>query len=197
MALAPFGSAKNLPDLCLVDFIPPHSVRVPVANLHDEPMAQIEGVLRAAGYTVPESVKRPASPDDPFLCDVAAVLQQQTETAIISSVSALADKYKVAHVAFGGGVAMNCVALGKLAKARPDLYLYVPPAPADTGQALGNALWLAYADVSPISGKTRTKPEPINTSALGVLYDSETIDEAVVEFRHRGPGHIGTPGRKH
>ena len=188
MALAPFGSAKNLLDLRLIDFIPPYSVRVPVANLHDKPMAQIEGAIRAAGYTVPEVVKRPATPDDPFLCDIAAVLQQQTEAAIISSVSALADKYKVAHVAFGGGVAMNCVALGKFAKAHPDLHLYVPPAPADTGQALGNALWLAYADDSPLSKPTQTKPRPINTAALGVLYDSRTIDEAVAEFLHRCPG---------
>ena len=105
----------------------------------------------------------------------------------MASVAALADKYEVAHIAFGGGGTMNCVALGQLASARPDLCLYVPSAPADTGQGLGNALWLAYADTSSVSEMTQAKPRPINTADMGNLYDPRTIDKAVAKFLQRCP----------
>lgn len=173
MALASFGRPEHLAVARFIEFVPPFSVRVPVPNLHCNPIAQIDDAIRCVGYHLPGS----ASPENQFLCDVAACVQQQLESALVHAVSALADAYGMENVAFGGGVAMNCVALGKLASHRPDLHLYVPPAPGDTGLALGNALWLAYAEHSPIA-----EPAPfvaIRTAALGVEYLQSEIDWAV------------------
>lgn len=185
MALAPFGMPDRLAGVRLIDFLPPYSARVPVANLHNDPIAQIEGAIRLAGYPLPEMHDRKGSPQNQFLCDVAAMAQQQVETALIGSITALAEKYGVTNIAIGGGVAMNCVALGKLAKARPDLRLYVPPAPADTGQALGNALWLAYSERSSVAEPLPAAP--IRSAALGVVYGQHAIDTAVASFLLRCP----------
>jgi carbamoyltransferase len=185
MALASYGDPERLGKAQLIDFVPPFSTRVPVPNLHDQPIKQIEDAIRLAGYPVPDMPTGQGSPDHPFLCDVAALVQQQLETALLRAIVGLAEKYCITDIAFGGGVAMNCVALGKLAATRPDLRLYVPPAPADTGQALGNALWLAYAATSPIT--ERILPHPIISAALGVKYPQTEIDNAVSIFLEKNP----------
>lgn len=180
MALASFGNPEHLAKAHLIDLVSPFSTRVPLPNLHDQPIKQIGDAIRKAGYSVPDMSTEQGSPENPFLCDVAALVQHQLETVFLDAVTGLAEKYCIANIAFGGGVAMNCVALGKLAAMRPDLRLYVPPAPADTGQALGNALWLAYAADSLITEEVR--PQPIASAALGVEYSQSEIDGVVSSF---------------
>lgn len=180
MALAPFGDISHLYGVRFVDFEPPYTTRVPLANEHDQPIQQIADAIRGAGYPVPSQISGQGSPESPFLCDVAALVQHQLEVALLPSAIGLAEKHGVENIAFGGGVALNCVALGKLARSRPDLRLYVPPAPADNGQALGNALWLAYAVNSPVFEPVA--PQPILSAALGVEYSDDEIDAAVRLF---------------
>jgi carbamoyltransferase len=187
MALAAYGQPLSLADAHLVRFVPPHSIWVCVSDSHNDPLGQISSALERAGYKVPD-VRRPASPDEPFLCDVAALVQHQLETALEQAVFALVERYGVRDIAFGGGVAMNCVALGKLAATRPDLRLYVPPAPADTGQALGNALWLAYAERSPVAEAVPLAP--IRSAALGIAYSTAAIDVAVAEYVRKHPSAV-------
>ncbi len=183
MALASFGDFSHLDGVRLVDFEPPYTTRVPITNNHEQPVQQIAEAIRRAGYSVPQLGTKPGSPESPFLCDVAALLQHQLEAALLPAVIGLAEAHGVGNVVFGGGVALNCVALGKIAASRPDLCLYVPPAPADTGQALGNALWLAYAANSPVVEQNR--PQPIASAALGVEYSQGEIDAAVADFLAR------------
>lgn len=192
MALASFGNANNLANAELIQFESPHHMRINVPDLHPDPFTQITTALTAAGCTVPEELHRPADPEQHFLCDVAALLQNQLESAMVKSVSSLADEYKTENIAFGGGVAMNCVALGKLSSERPDLNLYVPPAPADTGQALGNALWLAYAyaNSSTLNGAGGIKR--ITSAALGPEYSNTEINKEIELFLVNNPEHKAT-----
>lgn len=185
MALAPYGCPERLAAARFIELAPPFSVRIPMPNLHNDPTTQIGNAIRAAGYPLSDRPMGTASPDNTFLCDVAALVQQQLESALVDAVSGLADKYGMTNLAFGGGVAMNCVALGKLAALRPDFRLYVPPAPADTGLALGNALWLAYAENSPVT--ERALPTAIGSAALGVEYLPSEIDRAVVVYLANHP----------
>jgi carbamoyltransferase len=185
MALAPWGNPERLSATPLIELAPPFSTRVPVPNMHDNPIAQVGNAIRLAGYALPNTSMGTASPENSLLCDVAALVQQQLESVIVKAVSSLADELGLANIAFGGGVAMNCVALGKLAALRPDLRLYVPPAPADTGLALGNALWLAYAANSPV--KEQLPFSAIKSAALGVEYHSFEIDSAVADFVENHP----------
>lgn len=180
MALASFGNPERLAAARLIEFAPPNSVCVPVPNLHNDPIKQIGDVIRSAGYMLPAPLQSGASPENQFHCDLAALVQDQLESALVNSVSGLADKHGASNLVFGGGVAMNCVALGKLAAQRPDLNLHVPPAPADTGLALGNALWLAFAETSPVAEPVRYSV--ISKAALGVKYSQTDYDRAVSAY---------------
>lgn len=180
MALAGYGDRTNLENLALAQATSDGGIEVLVENLHDDPIAQINAALQNAGYTPPTDLRRPATSESAFLADLAAMLQHQLETTLTAVVSTLSDMYEVRDVAFAGGLAMNCIALGRLARTRPDLSLYVPPAPGDTGQGLGNALWLAYAENSPVQESVR--PLPIGSAAMGPAYGAARYREAARTF---------------
>ena len=180
MALAGYGDWRNLERLRLISTGEEHEIQVHLANLHGDPFQQISTALHEAGYREPTELTRPAAANVPFLADLASVLQHQLESALISAVCALSDEFAVNDVVFSGGAALNCIALGKLARARPDLRLYVPPAPGDTGQGLGNAAWLACAEASPVA-ENEGLPK-IRTASLGPTYKAERWRLAVEEF---------------
>lgn len=151
MALAPFGRDDAYGGLELIRHAG-NSMVSTVPNLHNAPCRQISDAFSKAGFSLPSCIAPgDATPGNPVASNVAAVVQRQLEDAILAAISTLADRFGVRHVAFGGGVAMNCVALGKLAKALPQLKFHAPSAPADTGQALGNALFAQYCDRSSLT----------------------------------------------
>lgn len=177
MALASFGDPSALSQAKFIEYHTPWKTLVPVANEHDSPQQQISKVLQRAGYERPANESGKADETKPFLCNVAALLQHQLEIALVNAIPALADKHNTQNLAIGGGVALNCVAFGKLAASRPDLNLYIPPAPGDTGQALGNALWLAYAAKSPVC-ETKLAPQ-ISVAGFGAHYSDVEIARVV------------------
>lgn len=74
------------------------------------------------------------------------------------------------HLALAGGCALNSVCNGQILAATPFRSLYVPPAPADDGTALGAAL-LAFHDDHP-----GWRPEPRRLSAyLGTPLDHGAV----------------------
>lgn len=83
----------------------------------------------------------PGAPLTPRDYDLAFALQKVTEEAVLNLVRALLGRYPMRHVVLTGGVALNCVANGRvLAEAGIDR-LWVPPCASDTGAPLGAALW--------------------------------------------------------
>jgi carbamoyltransferase len=180
MALSAFGDWRRLQRLILAEVDELGVAKVRLASRHDDPMQQISEAVAAAGYDVPKGLAHPATPATGFLADLAALLQHQVEASLIAEVSRLADWHGVGRVALAGGLALNCVGLGKLAVERPDLDLYVPPAPGDTGQGLGNALWLAYGEASPVT--EANAPGAITTAALGPVYSPRHVSRAARKF---------------
>ncbi len=177
MALAGYGDPNALPNLNFISTCPNSTPDVRLSNFHYGPAGQIKSAIELAGYHLPDKVMLPATPDEPILADIAARLQLQLENALQKIVESLVDRYCVSNIAFGGGLAMNCVALGKLAVRCPNLEFYVPPAPSDTGQGLGNALWLTHSNHSPKS--IACAPSPIRTAALGPIYSDQDIRNAL------------------
>jgi carbamoyltransferase len=184
MALAAYGDARRLAGVRLAAYDREIGPRTFVPDDHDDPIGQISAALRSAGYPIPTRQLRPANAGTTDLADIAAILQQQVEDCFIQTIEALVDRHNVSSVAIAGGFALNCIAMGKLAAARPDLNLYVPPAPGDTGQGLGNALWLSHHVASPLVRRGMTAP-PIRSAALGPSYSRLAIDEAIADFEGR------------
>lgn len=76
--------------------------------------------------------------------DLAASVQKVTEEAILKSAKHLAKLTGKTDLVMAGGVALNCVANGLLAREKVFDQIWIQPAAGDAGGALGAALLCAY-----------------------------------------------------
>lgn len=81
-----------------------------------------------------------AEPLEPFHMDVAASLQAVTEEIVLAMVRHLMQRYDQRNLCLAGGVALNCVANGRIVRETGIDRLWVQPAAGDAGCALGAAL---------------------------------------------------------
>src|SRR6185369_6714324 len=75
-----------------------------------------------------------------FHMDIASSLQAVTEEVMLRQTRALAREYGLANLCLAGGVALNCVANGKILRDGAFKNVWVQPAAGDAGGALGAAL---------------------------------------------------------
>lgn len=74
--------------------------------------------------------------------DVAASIQRFLEQMLFSTLRALYASTKSRNLCLAGGVALNCVANGKIYDHTPFEQIFVQPAAGDNGTALGAALYI-------------------------------------------------------
>ncbi len=75
-----------------------------------------------------------------FHMDIASSVQVVTEEIVLRLTQDIANEYKVKNLCMAGGVALNCVANGKILKEKIFENIWVQPAAGDAGGALGAAL---------------------------------------------------------
>ncbi|MGK5095173.1 carbamoyltransferase [Deltaproteobacteria bacterium TL4] len=80
--------------------------------------------------------------------DLARSIQVVTEQVILNIAKAIKEELKVDNLCLAGGVALNCVANGKLHRAKIFDNIWIQPAAGDAGGALGAALsvWHEYLE---------------------------------------------------
>lgn len=81
-------------------------------------------------------------PHPQFYCDMAASIQQVTEEIILKIVNFVYKQTKMDNLCLAGGVALNCVANGRIIKESPFKNLYIQPAAGDAGGAVGTAFYI-------------------------------------------------------
>ncbi|MGB5849290.1 MAG: carbamoyltransferase [Ignavibacteriaceae bacterium] len=106
--------------------------------------------------------------------DIARSLQEVTEEIVLKIGEHVYNETGLKNLAIAGGVALNCVANGRLLKEGPFENIWIQPAAGDAGGALGAALsaWYGYL------GNDRTtngKTDSQNGSYLGPEYSNEQI----------------------
>ncbi len=74
-----------------------------------------------------------------FHMDVAASLQAVTDDIVLALTRALAREYAIRNLCLAGGVALNCVANGKVLRDKAFERIWIQPAAGDAGGALGAA----------------------------------------------------------
>lgn len=79
-----------------------------------------------------------------FHWDMAASVQKVTEEVVLRMARTLHAKTGLANLCMAGGVALNCVANGRLVREGPFENLWVQPAAGDAGGALGAALFVQH-----------------------------------------------------
>jgi len=86
--------------------------------------------------------RAPESEMEQFHWDLAASVQHVTEEIVLRVVRDLHQKTGLANLCMAGGVALNCVANGRIIREGPFENLWVQPAAGDAGGALGAALFV-------------------------------------------------------
>ena len=79
--------------------------------------------------------------------DIAASVQELTERAIVNLARAAHRATDSSNLCFAGGVALNALANRRVLEETEFEQLFVPPAPGDSGGALGAALWVEHSIV--------------------------------------------------
>ncbi len=79
-------------------------------------------------------------PLTPFHMDIAASIQKVTEEVMLRLARSLAREHQLDNLCLAGGVALNCVANGKILRDGAFKNIWVQPAAGDAGGAVGAAL---------------------------------------------------------
>jgi carbamoyltransferase len=106
----------------------------------------------------------------PFHRDVARSLQAVLEEILLEKAWYLHERTGLDDLCLAGGVALNCVANGRIRRQGPFRRLFVQPAAGDSGGCLGAAA-LAYAEAT----GERPGPDPLTHTYLGPSWDSGDI----------------------
>ena len=110
--------------------------------------------------------------------DIAASIQKVTEEVLIKLVKGIAKTSGQKNLCLAGGVALNCVANGKLLREEIFEDIWVQPASGDAGGALGAALG-AYHIMLNKKRKPSDKIDNMKGSFLGPEYSELKINETL------------------
>jgi carbamoyltransferase len=109
-----------------------------------------------------------------FHMDIAASVQAVTEEIVVKMTRSLAKEYGIPNLCMAGGVALNCVANGKILRDQSFKEIWVQPAAGDAGGALGVALSVWHNEL----GRPRDvkKSDSMRGSYLGPAYTQQDIE---------------------
>ena len=82
-----------------------------------------------------------------FHMDIASSIQNVTEEIVLKLTMSLSKEYKSRNLCLAGGVALNCVANGKILKNNIFENIWIQPAAGDSGGSLGAALAFWYKEL--------------------------------------------------
>ncbi|MBD1149903.1 carbamoyltransferase [Pelagibacterales bacterium SAG-MED29] len=115
-----------------------------------------------------------------FHMDIASSIQAVTEEIVLRITKNLAEEYKVKNLCLAGGVALNCVANGKVLKEKIFENIWIQPAAGDAGGSLGAALAYWYRELD----KPRNKfKDQMKGSYLGPNFSENTIENKLKELK--------------
>ena len=110
-----------------------------------------------------------------FHMDIAASIQEVTEEVMIKLAHSLKKEYGIANLCLAGGVALNCVANGKILKSKIFDNIWIQPASGDAGGSLGAALALWYDEQN--NPRTINPKDDMQGSYLGPEYTQSEIEK--------------------
>jgi carbamoyltransferase len=112
--------------------------------------------------------------------DLAASIQAVTEEVVLRLTRSIAKETGAKNLCLAGGVALNCVANGKILEDNSFDNIWVQPAAGDAGGALGAAL-CAYHRFQNQPRKLNGKMDGMQGSYLGPGYDQNEIERRLTE----------------
>lgn len=182
MGLAPYGEPKyaNLIYDNLIDLKPDGSFR-----LNQKYFNYCAGLTMTSAAFHELFGGKPRDPDAPVEqrdMDLAASVQVVLEEAVLRLTRSIVKETGVRNLCLAGGVALNCVANGKILRDGRVQNLWIQPAAGDAGGALGAALAAYHMYL----GKPRTPAR--GSDAMKGSYLGQSYTDAEIEADLRAAG---------
>ncbi len=187
MGLAPYGRPRFLEEMREIVRIRPDGtfeLDLRFFRHHDRDLAYrweggaptVEPHFTPALEDLLGPARSPRDDLEPRHMDIARSAQARFEEAEFALLRRLHELYPTPAVCLSGGAAMNSVANGRITRETPFEDVFIPPAPGDSGGAIGAAL-VAWHEAS---GAVRSAP--MVHSSYGPAGDPEEVD-ALLEGR--------------
>ena len=109
-----------------------------------------------------------------FHMDIASSIQNVTEEVMVSMAVSLKKEFNIKNLCLAGGVALNCVANGKILEKKIFENIWVQPAAGDAGGSLGAALALWHLE---LKKKRAEYKDDMQGSYLGPSYSDDEIEQ--------------------
>ncbi len=110
-----------------------------------------------------------------FHMDIAASIQKVTEEIMIKLAKAIRQEYNINSLCLAGGVALNCVANGKILQEKIFDNIWIQPAAGDAGGSLGAALALWHIEQK--KERVVNSNDDMKGSYLGTEFNQEEIEK--------------------
>ncbi len=113
-----------------------------------------------------------------FHMDIASSIQAVIENIVLLLVKSIQKETKIKNLCLAGGVALNCVANGKIIKDKIFDNIWIQPASGDAGGSLGAALAYWHQELSQ-SRKIIENSDSMKGSFLGPKFNEREIEESL------------------
>ena len=185
MGLAPYG---NLESARLTDFV--QKIKTELVDIREDGsiLLNMDYFSYATGlrmvyedkweklFGVPR--RKPESDISQVYMDMALAIQQVTEEIVMKLCQRAAELTKSKYLVLAGGVALNCVANGKLLRSGIFDDIWIQPAAGDAGGALGAAYAVWYIK----EGNKRSlncRPDAMHGAYLGPSFSDKEIQRVL------------------
>jgi len=115
-----------------------------------------------------------------FHMDIAASIQKVTEEIMLKIARNLRKEYGIENLCLAGGVALNCVANGKILKEKIFKNIWIQPAAGDAGGSLGAALGYWHNELN--MERLDKNIDSMKCSYLGPEYSNEKIKDILIDL---------------
>jgi len=115
-----------------------------------------------------------------FHMDIGASIQKVTEEIMVKIAKNLRKEYGIENLCLAGGVALNCVANGKILKEKIFKNIWIQPAAGDAGGSLGAALAYWHNELN--MERSSNNIDSMKCSYLGPEYSDENIKEILIDI---------------
>ena len=115
-----------------------------------------------------------------FHMDIAASIQKVTEDIMIRLLKSLKKEFNINNLCLAGGVALNCVANGKILRSKIFEKIWIQPASGDAGGSLGAALALWHIEQK--NPRVTNLIDDMKGSYLGPEYSQKEIEDELIKI---------------
>ena len=117
--------------------------------------------------------RKPETKITQFYMDLASSIQNVTEEILLKILKSFRSEYNFQNLCLAGGVALNCVANGKLLDSKLFKKIWIQPAAGDAGGAIGAALAFWYQNLN--KKRIISDSDSMRGSYLGPKFENKEV----------------------